>query len=96
MRINTRAFALAVALVWGVGLFVLTWWVIAFEGSTGRPTVIGHVYRGYRISPLGSVIGFAWAFVDGLVGGAVFAWLYNRLDSLFHSGGAQNLTTEMP
>ncbi|MHC4910793.1 MAG: hypothetical protein ACYTF9_13870 [Planctomycetota bacterium] len=30
-------------------------------------------------SPAGSLIGLAWAFVDGIVGGLVFAWLYNIL-----------------
>jgi hypothetical protein len=41
--------------------------------------MIGKLYRGYTISPTGSVIGLVWAFFDGLAGGAVFAWIYNRL-----------------
>jgi hypothetical protein len=79
MKLNVKAFALTCALIWGIGLFVLTWWVIAFDGSTGEVTFIGHVYRGYSISPLGSVIGMIWGFVDALIGGAIFAWLYNFL-----------------
>jgi hypothetical protein len=79
MKINLKAFALTCGLVWGIGLFLLTWWIIGFEGSTGAPTLIGKVYRGYSLTPAGSLIGFAWAFVDGLMGGAIFAWLYNRL-----------------
>ncbi len=78
MRLNLKAFALTCSLVWGFGLFCLTWWIMAFEGATGQATVIGVMYRGYNISPLGSVIGLIWALADGLVGGAVFAWLYNR------------------
>ena len=34
---------------------------------------------GYSISPMGSVIGLLWALADGFVGGAIFAWLYNRI-----------------
>ncbi len=79
MKLDVKAFALACALVWGFGLFALTWWIIAFDGATGEITVIGRLYRGYNISPVGSVIGLAWAFFDGLIGGAIFAWLYNRL-----------------
>jgi hypothetical protein len=60
-------------------LFFLTWWIIAFDGATGDPTIIGRVYRGYTISPLGSLVGLAWAFVDGMVGGAVFGWVYNAI-----------------
>jgi hypothetical protein len=77
MKLNVRAFALACGLIWGLGLFALTWWIIAFDGATGERTLIGQLYRGYAISPLGSVIGLAWAFFDGLLGGAIFAWLYN-------------------
>ncbi len=83
MRLNIKAFALACALIWGFGVFFLTWWVILFEGSTGATTLLGHVYRGYSISPAGSLIGLVWAFFDGLVGGAVFAWLYNTLARRF-------------
>jgi hypothetical protein len=77
MKLNVWAFALTCALVWGLGVFALTWWIIAFDGATGERTLIGQLYRGYSISPTGSIIGLIWAFFDGLVGGALFAWLYN-------------------
>ena len=79
MKLNVKAFGLTCGLIWGFGLFLLTWWIIAFEGSTHDATFIGHVYRGYDISPAGSVIGLFWAFADGMIGGAVFAWLYNLI-----------------
>jgi len=79
MKLNVKAFALAFALVWGFGLFCLTWWIIAFDGATGETTLIGRLYRGYNISPSGSVIGLIWALVDGFIGGAIFAWLYNSI-----------------
>jgi len=77
MKLNVKAFALAVALVWGLGLFILTWWIILFDGSTGETNLIGQVYRGYNISPMGSLIGLAWGLADGLIGGLIFAWVYN-------------------
>ena len=61
------------------GLFALTWWIIAFDGSTHHVTLIGQVYRGYNISPLGSVVGLVYGFFDALIGGAITAWLYNRI-----------------
>ncbi len=79
MKLNVKAFALTSGLVWGIGLFILTWWIIAFDGSTGEVPFVSHVYRGYAVTPLGSVIGLIWAFADGLIGGAIFAWLYNLL-----------------
>lgn len=79
LKLDVRAFALTTSLILGVGLCFLTWWLIAFEGATGDPTLIGRIYRGYSISPLGSLIGLAWGLLDGLIGGAIFAWLYNWL-----------------
>ena len=77
MKLNIKAFAIAVALVCGIGIFIMTWWIIAFEGTSTRTTFIGQLYRGYTITPIGSFIGLAWAVVDGAVGGAIFAWVYN-------------------
>lgn len=79
MKFNVKACALTCGLIWGLGVFVLTWWIMAFDGPTGEATFIGRVYRGYAISPMGSVAGLVWGFFDGLIGGALFAWLYNRL-----------------
>lgn len=79
MQLSVKAFAIACGLFWGLGIFLLTWWVIAFEGFTGAITPLGHIYRGYCISPLGSLVGLVWGLVDGIIVGAAFAWVYNRL-----------------
>jgi len=83
MKLNIKAFGLACGVIWGLGLFLLTWWIIAFDGATGDVTFIGRCYRGYSISPAGSVAGMVWGFFDGLIGGAIFAWLYNLLAEKF-------------
>ncbi len=77
MNLNIKAFAIAVGLVWGLGIFVGTWWIILLDGTSSEMTSLGQIYRGYSITPLGSVIGMAWGLVDGLIAGAIFAWLYN-------------------
>lgn len=79
MKLNVKAFALTCGIMWGFGLFVLTWWIIAFDGSTHEITLIGRIYRGYNISPIGSVFGLVYGFVDALAGGAVMAWVYNSI-----------------
>ncbi|MDF1544427.1 MAG: bacteriophage holin [bacterium] len=83
MSLNVKAMALTIGLIWGLGLFFITWWIILFDGATSEPTIIGSVYRGYEISALGSLIGLAWGLVDGAIGGAVFAWLYNYTSRCF-------------
>ncbi len=79
MKLNIKAFALTCGILWAMGLFFLTWWLIAFGGSAGEPTFISKVYLGYTVSPIGSVIGLVYAFFDALIGGAIFAWLYNKI-----------------
>jgi len=79
MKFNVKAFALTCGILWGAGLFFLTWWVIFFEGYTEIPNILSLGYRGYTFTPMGSFVGLVWGFFDGLIGGAIFAWLYNRL-----------------
>jgi hypothetical protein len=81
VKLDVKAFALTCAVVWGGGLPSATWWVIALDGPSTAPTWIGHIYRGYTLTLAGSLVGAAWAFFDGLVGGAVFAWLYDYLQA---------------
>lgn len=81
-------------MIWGLGLFFLTWWIIAFDGATHEVTMIGRLYRGYNISPLGSVMGLIWGTVDAFAGGAVFAWLYNRI--VQYAGGRRDIGRPCP
>jgi tetrahydromethanopterin S-methyltransferase subunit G len=79
MMLHSRELGIAFGLIWGLGLFVITWWIMLFEGAIEVPTFIGLVYRGYSITPLGSLLGLLWGLADGFVVGLVFGWLYNRL-----------------
>lgn len=79
MKLNIKAFAISCGIIWGAALFFITWWIIFFEGITNEPTLIGRIYIGYNISPLGSLLGLIWGLADGCIGGTLFAWLYNKL-----------------
>jgi hypothetical protein len=79
MKLNVMAFAVTCALVWGLGVFALAWWVIAFDGTGGTVPLLGLMYRGFTFTPKGSVIGLAWALPDGLILGALVAAIYNRI-----------------
>ncbi len=79
MKLDVKAFTFAFGIIWGISLFLLTWWLIFFEGPTGDPTLIGRLYRGYTISYTGSFIGLIWGFFDGAGFGLVFSLLYNAL-----------------
>lgn len=78
MRFHIKAFALTCGIFWGFSVFVMTWWLILFNADVSV-MLLSEFYRGFTVSPLGSLVGLAWAFFDGLVGGAIFAWIYNKL-----------------
>ena len=79
MRFNIKAFALTCALFWSLSIFAMTWWFIVYGGPIQEFQILGDFYRGFSVSPLGSLIGSVWAFFDALVLAAAFAWLYNKL-----------------
>lgn len=77
MTLNVRALAFAAAIVWSAGVF-LAGIFATFGWGVAAVQAIGSFYIGYGPTLLGAVIGAIWAFIDGFVGGAVIAWLYNR------------------
>lgn len=85
MKLNVKAFALAAGLVWGINWFGLTWWIMAFDGITREPTFIGLMYRGFTVSPVGSLVGLLYGFVDGFLIGLMVAWIYNKISPHFQS-----------
>ena len=90
MKLNIWAFSLALGICWGVGIFVVTWWVLQIGAiEPGATTLLGRVYIGYNVSALGSVIRAVWGFVTGFIGGLVFCWLYNAFDKTAASGAEQ-------
>lgn len=81
MKFNTKALALTSAILWGsamlvTGLANLIW------GNYGQQFLqtMSSVYPGYHAtrSIAEVIIGTLYGVVDGLAGGAVFAWLYNQ------------------
>lgn len=91
MRFNVIALAVTAALFWGGAMLVVTTAALLWP-NFGRTflEVISSIYPGYHPGPtIGSVItGTLYAVVDGAVGGAVFAWLYNLLLRWFPSATA--------
>jgi hypothetical protein len=81
MKLNVRALAFAAALTWGILAMLLTGLANLIWPSYGREflQVMASVYPGYHATrSLGQVvIGTLYGLVDGGVGGAIFAWLYN-------------------
>lgn len=85
LRLNAKAFGLALGLLSGLGLFIATNWLIIKGGR--QPVgpnlqLLGQYFIGYRISFMGSFIGFAYGFALGTLSGASIAWIYNKIVAL--------------
>ena len=78
--LSIRSVALTLGIVGGASMFLLAWWLIIIGNAEGPTTLLERMYIGYSLTPLGSVIGAIWGFIDFGIGGAIFAWLYNLIN----------------
>lgn len=77
MRVNAKALALSMGIMWGGTIGFVTAWIVV-AGSPGETLgKLSVIYIGYDVSWTGALIGGAYAFTDGLIGGFLLAWLYN-------------------
>jgi len=78
MNFNVKALGLTAGVFWGLSVVIMTLWVMMLgDGTNAMLDALGGFYMGYEISYKGAAIGLVWGFFDGLIGGVIFAWLYN-------------------
>lgn len=81
MRLSVRGFALACALIWGIGVMLLVGLVHLARPEYGDALlkIAAAIYPGYTAEPnVGQLLlGVVYGVLDGAIGGAIFAWLYN-------------------
>ena len=78
--LSIRSVALTTGISGASAMFLLAWWLIIVGNAEGPTTLFERMYIGYSFTPLGSVIGAVWGFVDWGIAGAIFAWLYNWIN----------------
>ena len=77
---SVRSLALTAGIFGACTMFFLSWWLIFTGNAEGPTTLFERIYIGYSFTPLGSVIGAVWGFVDWGIAGVIFAWLYNLIN----------------
>jgi len=91
LRLNATVQALVVGILTGLVIFVATNWLVlkgGHIGPHGEPVVGPHLsllsqfFLGYRVTFMGSLIGFAYGFVSGFLIGYFVAWVYNLVVDL--------------
>jgi hypothetical protein len=83
-QLNGRAWGIAMGLVLGIGLFIATNFLVLKGGPEVGPhlALIGEYLPGYRVSFVGSLIGFVYLFVIGYGIGRIIGSVYNRMVSV--------------
>jgi hypothetical protein len=80
-RLNERAWGITMGLLLGLGLFLATIVLVIKGGPSPGPhlSLLKAYFPGYRVTFLGSLIGFVYAFVIGYALGRLIGSVYNLL-----------------
>ena len=82
MKLSVKGLALASAIGWGGSILIAGIMNLIWSGyGVAFLDLARSIYPGYAAMSgfVGVLVGTVYGFVDGLVGGAVIAWLYNML-----------------
>jgi hypothetical protein len=81
LRLNAVFTGLVTGILAGLGVFGATNWLILKGGPVVGPhlALLGQFFIGYRVTFVGSLIGFGYALVCGFVMGFAVAWIHNRV-----------------
>ena len=77
-KLNIKALAVGLGVSWAVCMLFLGW-VSIFGWGTKFVEMMSSVYIGFTPTFLGGIIGAVWGFIDGAIGGAIIAFVYNAI-----------------
>lgn len=79
--LNAKVLGLALGLLFGLAVFIVTNWLVLKGGEPVGPhlQLLSQYFLGYRVTFLGSLIGFAYGFAVGTLSGALIGWIYNKI-----------------
>jgi hypothetical protein len=84
--LNARVLGLVLGLIFGLGLFIATNWLVIKGGNPVGPhlELLSQYFIGYRVTFLGSFIGFAYGLAVGTLSGALIGRIYNSIVKFRH------------
>jgi hypothetical protein len=80
MKLNLKALALTVGILWAAAVFITGVANLIWSGyGTKFLEVVASIYPGYKAArSFGDLLaGTGYALVDGAISGLIFGWLYN-------------------
>ena len=88
LRLNAKILGLVLGILMGLVIFIGTNWLLIKGGQmtpNGKYVVgphlqlLGQFFIGYKVSFLGSIIGFFYGFALGTLCGTAIGWIYNKI-----------------
>jgi hypothetical protein len=81
VRLNATVQGIVTGIVLGLVIFISTNWLVIKGGPVVGPHLglLAQFFPGYEVTFRGSLIGCAYGFVVGFVGGSFVAVVYNRV-----------------
>jgi hypothetical protein len=78
---NALMTGLVLGLLFGFILFVATLWLVIRGGeSPGQHlALLAQYFPGYKVTFVGSLVGFFWAFLTGFFSGLLIGTIYNKI-----------------
>ena len=89
--LNSKVLGLVLGLIAGSVVFAMTNWLVLRGGHISEAgeyvvgphlRLLGQFFLGYRVTFVGSLVGFAYGFAFGTLTGSVVGWVYNKLAGL--------------
>ena len=77
-KLSVKGLAISLGAAWALCMLFIGW-VSIFGWATNIVEVMSPVYIGFKPTFLGGIIGAAWGFVDGAIGGLIIALIYNAV-----------------
>jgi hypothetical protein len=81
LHLNAMVQGIVTGLVAGLAVFIATNWLILKGGEVVGPhlALLDQFFIGYRVTFIGSLVGFGYAFAVGYVVGYLMARIYNGI-----------------
>ncbi len=81
LRLDAAAQGITIGLIAGLVVFVATNWLVLKGGTVVGPNLalLAQFCPGYRVTFLGSLVGFGWGFLYGGVAGYALSRIYNAV-----------------
>ena len=91
LRLNFRMMGFIMGLLMGLAVFIATNWLVIKGGHIGPSgeyivgphlQLLSQFFIGYKVSFLGSIIGFFYGFALGTFCGGAIGWIYDKIVDL--------------